>query len=150
MESLGHPLRRNCQKCGCGFGRMETKSGQDCIYCRDCGTFQYNAPKAETGRAVRTVAGIHAGITAAKRARVMERACGRCEMCGAFGEGITFHTAHFLSVADGLGLFGLTEFELNDEENLFAACETCNLGQGRHSVPPRFYAFLLLRRTRHS
>ena len=40
-----------CKKCGCTNGRIETRSGQDCVLCQICGAFQYNAPKTETGRA---------------------------------------------------------------------------------------------------
>lgn len=43
----GMHMRRPC---GCGekVGVIQHKSGQDCVYCRSCGKWQYNAPRSET------------------------------------------------------------------------------------------------------
>jgi hypothetical protein len=50
---------------------------------------------------------------------------------------------HLLSVADGVNL-GAIESELNDDVNLAAMCESCNLGMGWRSVSPATYARILL------
>lgn len=74
--------------------------------------------------------------------RVIERSSGRCELCGAAG---VLHVAHLLSVEDGIAA-GLTDSEINCDENLCALCEECNLGLGALSVSPRLYIALLRRR----
>lgn len=138
------PLREPCQRCGNGIGRIEPRSGQDCVFCASCGRFAYNAPRVETGRAPRTVATVHEGIRPKTRWAVLARANGRCELCGAIG---TLHVSHLLSVKDGLDN-GFTEQQLNTAENLAAFCEECNLGQGRTSVPPVLWLALMRKRLR--
>ncbi len=136
-----HPLRTPCSECGADMGRVTTSNGQDCVYCL-CGKYQYNAPKMETGRKPRTVAGVHAGITATQRARIITRATGRCEMCGSREN---LHVGHILSVDTGLKL-GMTELQLNDDENLSAMCEACNLGVGKEPVSARLLMAIVLAR----
>lgn len=97
---------------------------------------------------MRSVATVHAGITARKRARVLLRATGRCELCGAQPPDVaSLHVGHLISVRDGLDR-GLTEVELNDEENLCAMCEECNLGLGREVVPLRLAVAMAMARVR--
>ena len=136
-----YPLRDPCVECGGDTGRITTKNGQDCVCCL-CGRHQYNAPKTETGRKVRTVAGVHAGIKPKQRARILGRATGRCEMCGSR---TNLHVGHILSVDSGLKL-GMTESQLNDDENLAAMCETCNLGVGKEPVSARLLMAIVLER----
>ena len=112
------------------------------MYCIGCGRFLYNAPKTETGEAQRSVTTVHNGIKPKQRARIILRALGRCELCGSTKN---LHIGHLLSVTDGLAL-GLTEAQLNDDANLSAMCEECNLGIGKDSVTARLYAALLNRR----
>ncbi len=133
------PLRRMCSYCGSLEGRIETRNGQDCVYCCDCNRFQYNAPKTETGRKERTVSTVHEGITTGQRARILERATGRCELCGAK---TNLHIGHLLSVVDGMKE-GLTEQVLNSDENLAAMCDACNLGMGRKTVSLRLATAIL-------
>jgi hypothetical protein len=52
------------------------------------------------------------------------------------------HIGHFLSVAEGITA-GLTDDEINSEENLFCCCEECNLGQGRRPVSIRILAAII-------
>lgn len=113
------------------------------MFCAGCARFLYNAPKTETGERPRTISTVHNGIKPKQRVRILERAGGRCELCGAT---TNLHAAQILSVDDGLA-FGLTEHELNNDENLCALCEECNLGFGHQSMAPRLYALLLKRRT---
>lgn len=68
------------------------------------------------------------------------RASSKCEVCGARDR---LHVGHIVSVEVGLH-FGLTEVELNDDENLLCLCEECNLGMGAEPMPMRV-AIVVLR-----
>ena len=136
-----HKLRKPCTGCGGTAGRITTRNSQDCVYCV-CGRYQYNAPKVETGRKVRTVSTVHDAIKPKLRAKILMRANGRCEMCG---RRENLHVGHLLSVEAGLR-FDLTEDQLNHPENLAAMCDACNLGIGKEPVPARFLIALVLAR----
>lgn len=144
-------MRKPCTKCGGQQGRIETRGGQDCVYCLGCvpGTYQYNAPRPETGRKERSMETIHAGLGTAKRARILVRANTRCELCGhtATAE-YPLHVGHLLSVKDGMAL-GLTETDLNDDENLAALCMACNLGIGETTIPLRLAASIVIARLKN-
>jgi 5-methylcytosine-specific restriction endonuclease McrA len=137
-----HAMRAPCAKCGCAVGRIYAKGSQDCVYCLECGAFQYNAPRTETGKEVRTLQTIR-GIPPSQRSRILERAHGRCELCGSRND---LTIAHILSVKDGFDF--LTDVHLNSDDNLMALCAECNSGQGHHSMPPWLVAALLYQRNR--
>lgn len=141
----GIVMRKPCRSCGTTEGYIETKSGQDCVYCQQCKRHQYNAPRVETGRAVRTVTTIHNGIKPGQRARVLDRDNARCVLCGADGENKTLHVGHLLSVSEGMKQ-GLTEVQLNDDENLATMCDECNLGMADRPVSMRFLMAVLAAR----
>lgn len=136
-----YPMRAPCRVCGGEFGRVETKNGQDTIYCAGCNRWQYNAPRVETGRRARSVATVHDALRPSLRFKVLQRARGHCEMpgCGATAD---LHVSHLLSVKDGLEA-GLTEADLNSDRNLAAFCVECNLGQGSGPIDPLIYIALL-------
>lgn len=125
-------MRQAC-RCGGTSGYIQTKNGQDCVYCDSCSKHQYNAPKTETGRAARSIATTHKAIKPGQRWRIIARASSRCEICGARGD---LHVAHIVSVEVGHN-FGLTDDEINSDENLIAACPECNLGMGSQPIPIR-------------
>lgn len=129
-------MRKPCPACGSQAGRLEPKGAQDCIYC-ECGRWQYNAPRVETGKEVRTVTTVHNGIKPKQRARILQAANGRCELCGKSGESAILHVGHIVSVEEGLKS-GLSEVELNDDENLMSLCDECNLGIGSEPVLLKF------------
>lgn len=135
------PMRMPCKNNSCGayIGVIRTRNGQDCVFCKECGTYQYNAPKTETGREVRSTQTTHAGIKQKTRARIIARANGRCEFCGKPGSDCAtgLHVEHLIPVVYGLNA-GLSDAELNHEENLAAFCDECNLGKGFEPVPLRF------------
>lgn len=114
------------------------------VRCSFCKQYQYCAPRTETGREVRTVSTTHRLIKPNQRARILERATGRCELCGS---GRDLHVGHLLSVADGHE-HGLSDDEINSDDNLSAMCAECNLGLGRASVPPRLLVALVVRRAK--
>jgi 5-methylcytosine-specific restriction endonuclease McrA len=138
-------LRKPCVGCGNEYGRIETRSGQDCVFCDGCNRFQYNAPRTETGRAARSVSTVHSAVRPKQRARILLRSNGRCELCGRRAADGALHVGHILSVQAGLA-GGLTEVELNDDENLVALCEECNLGIGAQPMPLRFVVRVLMER----
>ena len=139
-------MRRACRNCGEVNGDIRTKNGQDCVFCSVCGRYAgYNAPKTETGRAVRTTQTTHANIKPNQRVRIITRANGRCEMCGKRGEGVILHVGHILSVKAGHA-HGLTDEEINCDENLISSCDECNLGLGEATLPLRLCVAILRER----
>ena len=71
MEVLLLELRRPCD-CGHTQGEIRTNNGQDTLWCIQCGKYQYNAPKTETGRSPRTVKTVHDAISGKARLFVLE------------------------------------------------------------------------------
>ena len=90
--------------------------------------------KAEAGISPRTVQSLRSIIKPKHRAKIIDRASGRCEMCGA--SGVLLHVGHFVSVDAGTEA-GMTEDEINSDENLYCSCEECNLGLGSSPVSIR-------------
>jgi 5-methylcytosine-specific restriction endonuclease McrA len=126
-------MRSACARCGSSGGEIIDRNGQDTVRCGGCGTFQYNAPRTETGKRQRSVTTVHNGIKPGQRARILSRATGRCELCGSRGN---LHVGHILSVDAGV-TYGLADAEINHDENLMALCEECNLGFGAEPMPLR-------------
>lgn len=135
-------MRKPCAKCGCGEGNITETGAQDVVRCASCHAFAYNAPRTETGKAVRSVQTTHAAIKPALRARVIERDCGHCVACGSV---TNLHVGHVVSVADGHDL-GLSDADINSTENLVTLCAECNLGWGQRSMRVNLYVAILIRR----
>ncbi len=131
---MGHALRAACKHCGGVDGRIEPTNGQNCVFCIGCGKHAYNAPKVETGEAVRHVSD-RPEIKPSKRARIIARDGFKCLHCGIQAKDTIVHVGHLVAVKEGRD-FGLTDAELFDDANLIALCEACNLGQGRRSYTP--------------
>ncbi len=145
-QTTPYAMRAPCKKCGCTNGRIETRSGQDCVLCQICGAFQYNAPKTETGRAPRTVSTTHDACGPKIRARILLRANGACELCHAAS--VPLHVGHLVSVEAGHRA-GMTDSEINSHENLCCLCDQCNLGLGSDVVPVRLAVAMVLARLRN-
>lgn len=128
--SDGYPMRKPCS-CGSELGGVTEKNGQDVVRCLVCDAYQYCAPRGETGREVRHVK-TRAGIKPSKRSEILLRDGNRCVLCR--DEESILHVGHLISVDVGLRI-GMTEDEVNDEENLAAMCEPCNLGIGKQPLP---------------
>lgn len=133
-------MRKECSKCGYPSGRIETRNNQDCVFCGDCGAWQYNAPKTETGKAPRTIATTHAAVKPKAEARIMARDGFACVFCHRRDRPLQL--GHLMSVKSAHDVFELgwltrpfTDQQINSEENLAAMCETCNIGLGRETVP---------------
>lgn len=138
-----YPMRAPCRRCNHEYGRVERKATQDCIYCLQCGKFCYNAPRAETGNPVAHINTRH-NISPSQRNRILTRDNHRCVFCGANAETTELHVAHLISVENREAL-GLTDRELQSDENLVASCAACNLGLGKKSVSARMIAALVHR-----
>ena len=128
-----YAMRAPCE-CGSELGYLKESNGQDIVRCVSCDRYQYCAPRTETGRAQRTGATVHAGIKPSQRSRILSRGNHACERCHAHG--VVLHVGHIISVDSGLR-FGMSDAELNDDENLMCLCETCNLGMGPEPMPLR-------------
>lgn len=135
---MSYILREPC-RCGNRTGRLETRGGQDCVFCDRCGRHCYNAPRSETGREVRSLR-TRPDIKPGKRARVLERDNATCVLC--HRHGVDLDVGHLISVDAGRKL-GLTDAELYDEENLAAMCGACNSGLSARPVSLRFAVALL-------
>jgi hypothetical protein len=140
-------LRNPCFRCGHGEGRIETRNGQDCVFCLGCDLHQYNARKTETGRKARSVSTTHDAIKPKLRSKIIDRANRRCERCGKPAEQAKtgLHVGHVVSVADGHA-YGLSDAEINSPENLIAECDECNLGHSSEPLPLRMYVAILTAR----
>lgn len=142
--TIDHIIRNGgCKRCKTTTGRIETKSGQDCVFCTQCGAFQYNAPRVETGREVRSLR-TRPDISPSQRTRILDRDGGACILCHATDRPLDI--GHLISVKDGLDT-GLTEAQIYHDENLAAMCAPCNSGYGARTVNPRIIAAALLARS---
>jgi hypothetical protein len=139
-------LRKVCY-CGCPEGYITETGAQDVVRCLDCDKYLYNAPRSETGKDVRSVETTRAGIKPRKRSRIIERATGRCELCGRRPDSGELHVGHLISVKDGLAN-GLSDDEINDDSNLCCMCDSCNLGIGSQTVPLRLAVAMVMARLR--
>src|SRR6266536_1467108 len=142
IDATAYPLREPCKDCGAELGTITPINGQNVVRCGSCGTFLYNAPRVETGEARRSVSTVHNGIKPKQRTRILLRASGLCEICGA---STNLHVGHVLSIDNGLKE-GLTEADLNSDDNLIASCAECNLGLGNEPLPLRLFIGIIRRR----
>lgn len=136
-----HITMRAACSCGAQDGVIRPRGAQDCVFCVECDKFQYNAPRAETGKPVRHVKNRDA-LKPKRRAKILLRANGHCELCGSTGE---LHVGHLLSVDDGRRQ-GFKDEDLDSPENTCAMCDTCNLGLGKETVPLRFAIAIVMAR----
>ena len=75
----------------------------------------------------------------------MERDNNICIECGRFPPVVMLQVGHLVSVDEGHAI-GVTDDELNADENLYCVCEECNVGRSSRSVKPTMYLRLMLAR----
>lgn len=138
-------MREPCKHCGGTEGRLDTRNGQDCVFCIGCNRLSYNAPRAETGREVRRLR-TRPDVKPGVRARILERDNGTCVLC--HRSDVPLDVGHLISVDAGRKA-GLTDAELYDGENLAAMCASCNSGLSSRPVSLRFAVALLRSRIAH-
>lgn len=140
-----YQMRKPCTHCGePQRGRLERRGAQDCVFCAECGMFAYNAPRSETGNPVAHLQ-IRHNISPSLRSRILNRDNHQCLLCGANSKSAELHVGHLISVHESAEL-GLTDRDLQSDENLATFCATCNLGLGKDSVSTRLIAALVHRR----
>lgn len=127
-------------------GTMTTSNGQDVVRCNNCGRHCYNAPRSETGKPQRKIKS-REDLSFGQRERILERDGARCVLCGREPQAhnVIIVIAHAISVHEGKQL-GVSDDALNDDANLFAACEECNAGMGSRSLEPKIMARLVVAR----
>lgn len=136
-----------CRKCGHdvteGFIR---KSGPNNSFrCAACYTHLGSISKQETGEPVRHVRS-RVDLKQGQRERILARDNGFCLSCGrSVTQGIILHVGHMFSVAD-CKRDGFGPDVYNDDANLFAQCEECNLEQGGKSLADNVILRLLAAR----
>lgn len=124
-------LRAECSDCGRHYGHIEPRNGQNVVYC-GCGRYQYNAPKAETGDAPRSLAR-RESIKPKRWIRLLELHGHACFNCGARPPDVILHAGHLISRKDA-ETHGFLDEIIDSDVNLVPMCETCNAGYGRSSV----------------
>ncbi len=148
VETEPYAMREPCKcagrgtPCACGdstAGYLQTRNGQDCVFCASCNHLQYCAPRSETGREVRKVSTSKEGISPKIRARVLAINGGRCRMCNRRG---VLHVDHIIPVKVCTEQ-GLPDEVIHSEWNLRALCEECNLGKRDLVLPQDVIALVL-------
>ena len=130
LTPLPLPLRDPC-RCGGNDGVVHTRGGQDVVRCAACDTYQYNAPRSETGRERRNLA--RTAIPPGKRARILRAHANSCVGCGARPPDVELTIGHLVPRADAIEL-GLPEHLADHDFNLAPMCPECNAGLGRSAV----------------
>lgn len=125
-------MRKPCPKCETPEGFIETRNGQDCVFCAWCKTHCYNAPKSETGREARTLRKRDT-IRPSTRTAIFLRDNSACIICYSTDRP---EVGHLISVADG-AKYGIDFDLINSDENLAVMCATCNNGLSDETVPIR-------------
>ena len=126
-----HTMRAPCRRCESLDGEIRPTNGQDCVFCLGCGLHAYNAPRTETGRAVRSLAS-RPDIKPRQRARIFARDGFACLVCRHTDRPLVI--GHLISVHEGREL-GMADTDLFADENLAAFCEEDNAGLHENSVP---------------
>jgi 5-methylcytosine-specific restriction endonuclease McrA len=124
-------------------GTITTKGGQDVVRCADCRAYCYCAPRTETGRQPRSLR-TRPAIGPSQRARILMLDNSTCVLC--HRSDLPLDVGHLISVYDGRAL-GLTDAQLNSDENLAAMCSPCNSGIGSETLTLRIAAAVLRART---
>lgn len=122
-------MRKGCRVCGHDLGYIEHRNGQDVMLCAKCGSYQYCAPKSETGRAT-TSTRSRADIKPKVKARVLARHGHQCVSCGRSPavHGVVLDIDHLVPVALAKK-HDLHDEIIDSEWNLVPTCAECNRGK---------------------
>ena len=127
-----HTLREQCQ-CGSTTGTIVEKNGQDCVYCTSCERWLYNAPRMETGRAVRTLSS-RPDITPSQRAHVLATHDHACVGCGKRPPEVRLELDHIIS-REMAEAYDMLDALIDSHWNLAPMCGECNSGKRWVSEP---------------
>ncbi len=122
-------MREACKKCRSTDGTIEQRNGQACVFCADCGSWCYNAPRTETGAPRRSTQS-QPGISPKTKARVLAAHGDRCFRCGRSSgvDGVVLHIDHIVARA-AAERAGLYDHHIESDANLVPFCDECNLGK---------------------
>jgi 5-methylcytosine-specific restriction endonuclease McrA len=138
-------LRAPCKACGNSNGFVYSKNKTNVCACSECGAYSHTASNKEMGLESNEPTRLDI-VKRAQRARILSRDGARCLLCGKTGKDDALHIAHIISDYDAQTLHHLyPKFKLDyiyHDENLFACCSECNLGQGKESLIPKLAAFV--------
>lgn len=135
-----YTLREPC-RCGGTTGTVTVKGGQDLLHCTDCGRWQYNQPRTESGRKERTLA-TREGLTVGQRARVLETHGHACVYCGKRPPEVRLEIEHLIPRALA-EKYGMLDELIDSADNLAPACPECNSGQRHAPFTPRRVALIV-------
>ena len=140
-------MREVCKRCGCEKGVVCPVNGQNVVRCFECNQWAgYNAPRAELGQSTESISSDRSTLKPKRRARLIRRANGRCEACGAGrSENAVLHVGHVLSVNDAKK-YDIPQDVYDSDENLIVQCGECNLGQGSATIPIRLLIGIIVAR----
>lgn len=121
--------------------------GQDKVSCGKCGRYLYFRPKSESGKP-RSIVQTLRNVPSGKRATVLLRANGHCELCGRSFQKSNHHISHLISL-EAFSQQNLPEDEkrrlANSIWNLAAFCEECNSGLRTDSATPLFILLIAIK-----
>jgi len=115
------------------------------LFCGNCALFQQWVSKKDLGEPRRSLTPRGECIGPKQRDQILARDGYRCMLCGAAPPAVLLHAGHILSHKDG-DVLGLSEQQIDSNDNLMAMCERCNAGLGPRSLTPWLYVALLERR----
>lgn len=104
-----------------------TRSGQDVVRCIGCEAYQYNAPRIETGRAIRSLS-TRPNIKPSVRARIFEQFSYGCLVCGRGPPEVDPELDHIIP-REAAELAGMLDDLIDSEDNLAPLCAECNSGK---------------------
>lgn len=133
-------LRDPC-KCGGSHGYITPRNGQDLAYCSDCGTWQYNVPRTESGRKPRTLA-TREGLTVAQRAQVLDTYGHACIYCGKRPPEVRLEMEHMIP-RELAKKHGVLDDLIDSIHNLAPACPECNSGHRYVAFTSRSVALMV-------
>lgn len=133
-------LREPCQ-CGGAHGYITPKNGQDLARCFDCGTWQYNVPRTESGRRQRSLS-TREGITPSQRARILDTHGHACIYCGKRPPEVRLELEHMVP-RELAEKHGVLDDLIDSVHNLAPACPECNSGQRAVTFNARSVALMV-------
>jgi hypothetical protein len=125
-EVTSYTLRAPCSDCGASEGYLRRVGLQDTVYCVN-GTYQYNAPRTETGERPVSLSDRN-GLTPGQRKRILATYGHACFMCGARPPDVQLHIDHIISRKAAQEAELLDEL-IDSEDNYAPLCASCNSGK---------------------
>lgn len=122
--------RARCQRSAMVITWNGRHLAMNCLKCKQWHKFISHASIGITGtrKDKRTI-----NVKAKQRFRILQRDNFTCQACGITSKHEILHVDHKTSIKEATTA-GWTEKQINDDNNLWTLCETCNLGKGSQSL----------------